>query len=115
MDLEVFVHGALCICQSGQCLLSSLIGGRSANRGVCAQPCRLPYTIVDADGKKLADPGEYLLSPKDLMGIDYLPQLIKAGVASLKIEGRMKSAEYVSTAVGTYRAALDRAWLEEDD
>ena len=114
MDLEVFVHGALCICQSGQCLLSSLIGGRSANRGVCAQPCRLPYTIVDADGKKLADPGEYLLSPKDLMGIDYLPQLIKAGVASLKIEGRMKSAEYVSTAVGTYRAALDRAWLEED-
>lgn len=114
MDLEVFIHGALCICQSGQCLLSSLIGGRSANRGVCAQPCRLPYSIVDAQGKKLADPGEYLLSPKDLMGIDYLPQLIKAGVASLKIEGRMKSAEYVSTAVGTYRAALDRAWLEED-
>ncbi|MGN0072361.1 MAG: DUF3656 domain-containing protein [Coriobacteriales bacterium] len=114
MDLEVFVHGALCICQSGQCLLSSLIGGRSANRGVCAQPCRLPYTIVNEDGKKLADPGEYLLSPKDLMGIDYLPQLIAAGVASLKIEGRMKSAEYVSTAVGTYRAALDRAWLEED-
>ena len=114
MDLECFVHGALCICQSGQCLLSSLIGGRSANRGVCAQPCRLPYTLVNAEGKKQADPGEYLLSPKDLMGIDLLPQLIDAGVASLKIEGRMKSAEYVSTAVRTYREALDRAWLEED-
>ena len=114
MDLEVFIHGALCICQSGQCLLSSLIGGRSANRGVCAQPCRLPYALVDAQGKQLANPGEFLLSPKDLMGIDMLPQLIEAGVASLKIEGRMKSAEYVSTAVGTYREAVDRAWLEED-
>lgn len=114
MDLEVFIHGALCICQSGQCLMSSMIGGRSANRGVCAQPCRLPYTLVGEDGKRLANPGEYLLSPKDLMGIDMLPKLIEAGVASLKIEGRMKSADYVSTAVGTYRAALDRAWVEED-
>lgn len=114
MDLEVFIHGALCICQSGQCLLSSLIGGRSANRGVCAQPCRLPYAIVNGEGKQLSNPGEFLLSPKDLMGIDMLPQLIDAGVASLKIEGRMKSAEYVSTAVGTYRQALDRAWIEED-
>ena len=114
MDLEVFIHGALCICQSGQCLMSSMIGGRSANRGVCAQPCRLPYRLVGEDGKCINDPGEYLLSPKDLMGIDMLPQLIKAGVASLKIEGRMKSADYVSTAVGTYRKALDRAWVEED-
>ncbi len=114
MDLEVFIHGALCICQSGQCLMSSMIGGRSANRGVCAQPCRLPYRLVGEDGKCINDPGEYLLSPKDLMGIDILPQLIKAGVASLKIEGRMKSADYVSTAVGTYRKALDRAWVEED-
>ena len=114
IDLECFVHGALCICQSGQCLLSSLIGGRSANRGVCAQPCRLPYELVNAEGRKIADPGEYLLSPKDLMGIDMLPQLIDAGVASLKIEGRMKSAEYVSAVTGAYRSALDRAWLEED-
>lgn len=69
VDLEVFVHGALCICQSGQCLLSSLIGGRSANRGLCAQPCRLPYKLVDEDGKTLAQEGQYLLSPKDLCGI----------------------------------------------
>ena len=110
IDLECFVHGALCICQSGQCLLSSLIGGRSANRGLCAQPCRLPYKLVDERGKKLADAGQYLLSPKDLMGIEQLPQLVEAGVASLKIEGRMKSAEYVSTVTGVYREALDRAW-----
>lgn len=110
MDLEGFVHGALCICQSGQCLFSSLVGGRSANRGLCAQPCRLPYSLVDKDGKKLADVGQYLLSPRDLCGIEVLPQLIDAGVASLKIEGRMKSPEYVSTVTGAYREALDRAW-----
>lgn len=109
MELECFVHGALCICQSGQCLLSSMVGGRSANRGLCAQPCRLPYKLVDADGKRVADPGQYLLSPKDLMGIDMLPALVEAGVGSLKIEGRMKSAEYVSTVTSVYRAALDRA------
>ena len=114
MNLEVFVHGALCICQSGQCLFSSLIGGRSANRGLCAQPCRLPYKMVDESGRRLSDEGQYLLSPRDLAGIDLLPQLIEANVASLKIEGRMKSAEYVSTVVGTYREALDRAWMEED-
>lgn len=114
MELEVFVHGALCICQSGQCLLSSLIGGRSANRGECAQPCRLPYTLINDQGKRLADCGEYLLSPRDLMGIELLPQLIEAGVSSLKIEGRMKSPEYVSTVTDVYRKALDRAWLEED-
>lgn len=114
MDLEVFVHGALCICQSGQCLFSSLIGGRSANRGLCAQPCRLPYKMVDDAGKKLSDEGQYLLSPRDLAGIDMLPQLIEANVASLKIEGRMKSPEYVSTVTSVYREAIDRAWLEED-
>ena len=107
LDLEVFVHGALCICQSGQCLFSSLIGGRSANRGLCAQPCRLPYKLVNADGKQLANTGSYLLSPRDLCGIDVLDRLVAAGVASLKIEGRMKSAEYVSTVVSVYRQALD--------
>lgn len=110
VDLEVFVHGALCICQSGQCLLSSLIGGRSANRGLCAQPCRLPYRLVDADGRKLADEGQYLLSPRDLCGIEMIDRLIEADVASLKIEGRMKSPEYVSTVTAIYREAIDRAW-----
>lgn len=110
VDLEVFVHGALCICQSGQCLLSSLIGGRSANRGLCAQPCRLPYKLVDEDGKTLAQEGQYLLSPKDLCGIGMVDRLIEADVASLKIEGRMKSPEYVSTVTATYREAIDRAW-----
>ncbi len=114
MDLEVFVHGALCICQSGQCLFSSLIGGRSANRGLCAQPCRLPYKMVDEEGRKLSNEGQYLLSPRDLAGIDMLPQLIEANVASLKIEGRMKSPEYVSTVTAVYREAIDRAWMEED-
>lgn len=110
VDLEVFVHGALCICQSGQCLLSSLTGGRSANRGLCAQPCRLPYKLVDEDGKKLAQEGQYLLSPRDLCGIEMIDRLIEADVASLKIEGRMKSPEYVSTVTATYRDAIDRAW-----
>ena len=113
IDLEVFVHGALCICQSGQCLLSSLIGGRSANRGTCAQPCRLAYSLVDKSGKKLADPGQYLLSPHDLMAIELLPQLIDAGVCSLKIEGRMKSCEYVSTVTHVYRKALDRLVIDK--
>ena len=110
VDLEVFVHGALCICQSGQCLLSSLIGGRSANRGLCAQPCRLPYRLVDADGRKLSDEGQYLLSPRDLCGIEMIDRLIEVDVASLKIEGRMKSPEYVSTVTATYREAIDCAW-----
>ena len=88
LEIETFVHGALCVCYSGQCLFSSIIGGRSGNRGKCAQPCRLPYTLL-SDNTKL-DFG-YLLSPKDLCGLDYLPKLISAGVTSLKIEGRMKS------------------------
>ncbi|MDR3686990.1 MAG: U32 family peptidase [Coriobacteriia bacterium] len=109
VEVESFVHGALCMCYSGQCLISSLIGRRSANRGLCAQPCRLPYELVDASGTILATPGAHLLSPKDLAGIAILPQLVASGVSALKIEGRMKSAEYVALVTGVYRAALDRA------
>ena len=109
MEVEVFGHGALCICYSGQCLMSSLVGGRSANRGRCAQACRLPYELHNkAVRKPLNAPGEHLLSPKDLCTIDMLPQLVEAGVASLKVEGRMKSPEYVSAVVGVYRQVLDR-------
>lgn len=111
IPVEVFVHGALCICYSGQCLASSLIGGRSANRGLCAQPCRLPYKLMDTSTHKtFFQEGEYALSPKDLCGISVLPQLIRAGVSSLKIEGRMKSAAYVSVVTDVYRGALDRAY-----
>ncbi|MFM8335423.1 MAG: DUF3656 domain-containing protein [Opitutaceae bacterium] len=108
LPLEVFVHGALCVAYSGQCLTSESLGGRSANRGECAQACRLPYDLV-ADGRQV-DLGDrrYLLSPQDLAGIDVLPQLVKAGVASLKIEGRLKSPEYVASITRVYRAALDR-------
>jgi U32 family peptidase len=108
VEVESFVHGSLCFCHSGQCLMSSMIGGRSANRGLCAQPCRLPYELVDASGRVAETPGKYLLSPKDLAGIEMLPGLVKAGVASLKIEGRMKSPDYVAVVVSVYRAALDR-------
>lgn len=111
MELEVFIHGALCICYSGQCLMSSLIGGRSGNRGRCAQPCRMNYQLVDAQGKAVVDEkdvGKYLLSPRDLQMIDHLPELIASGVGSLKIEGRMKRPEYVATIVRVYRQALDR-------
>ncbi|MBQ9069328.1 MAG: U32 family peptidase, partial [Eggerthellaceae bacterium] len=109
MHVEVFAHGALCICYSGQCFASSLIGGRSANRGMCAQVCRLPYELHNASVRKAVDvPGEHLLSPKDLCTIDLLADLVAAGVDSLKIEGRMKSPEYVYAVVSTYRAVLDR-------
>ena len=107
IEIEVFVHGALCVACSGQCLFSSLVGGRSGNRGQCAQPCRLPYRLcgaVNAQG--------YLLSPRDLMAIDYLGELRDAGVASLKIEGRLKRPEYVSVVTRAYREALDA--LEAD-
>lgn len=101
-EIEVFIHGALCMCYSGQCQLSRALGGgaRSGNRGLCAQPCRLPYK--DDRGRV-----SYALSPKDLCGLDYLGELAEAGVASLKIEGRMKSAEYVAAVVGIYRKYLD--------
>lgn len=108
-EIEVFVHGALCVCYSGQCLMSSMIGGRSGNRGRCAQPCRLPYTLVDEKGNDLlgGSAGKYLLSPRDLNTIELLPRLLDAGVSSLKIEGRMKRPEYVAVAVGCYRRAVD--------
>ncbi|WP_367178795.1 DUF3656 domain-containing protein [uncultured Slackia sp.] len=109
MSVETFGHGALCVCYSGQCFMSSLIGGRSANRGMCAQACRLPYTLHNAAVKNsLPSEGDHLLSPKDLCTVDMLCDLVQAGVDSVKIEGRMKSPEYVSTVVGVYRAAIDR-------
>ena len=109
METECFAHGALCICYSGQCLMSSMIGGRSANRGTCAQACRLPYALRDEDANaEIPAPGDRLLSPKDLCTIDMLPKLAETGVDSLKIEGRMKSPEYVYAVVASYRAAIDR-------
>ena len=109
VEIECFVHGALCVCYSGQCLMSSMIGGRSGNRGRCAQPCRLPYTLVDVQGNDvLGDTaGNFLLSPRDLNAIELIPQLLDAGIDSLKIEGRMKRPEYVATIVHTYRKAID--------
>ena len=109
VELESFAHGALCICYSGQCFMSSLVGGRSANRGRCAQACRLPYELHNRALRKTLDaPGEHLLSPKDLCTANLIPELLQAGVASLKIEGRMKSPEYVQAVVGVYRAVIDR-------
>lgn len=105
-EIEVFCHGALCICYSGQCLMSSVIGGRSGNRGRCAQPCRLPYTLMENGKEKTKG---YLLSPKDLSLLDELPRLRKMGVASLKIEGRLKRPEYVAAVTGIYRKYLDTA------
>ena len=128
VEIEVFVHGALCISYSGQCLFSSMLGGRSGNRGKCAQPCRLPYELITtkpdqfshdkplvSESKLIIDKG-YLLSPRDLCGLDYLPELIKAGVTCLKIEGRMKTPEYVATVTRIYRKYLDEAYsaLSED-
>lgn len=104
IEIEVFIHGALCISYSGQCLLSSMIGSRSGNRGRCAQACRLPYELLEND--KVIDKG-YLLSPKDLCSIDYLKDLIDAGVASFKIEGRMKKPEYVAIVTSIYRKYIN--------
>ena len=114
VEVECFVHGALCYCYSGQCLMSSAIGGRSANRGLCAQPCRLPYALVGEDGE-MSVPGRHLLSPKDLAGIAHLPALISSGVAALKIEGRMKAPEYGAVVTHVYSGALDRALAAPDD
>ena len=99
LELECFVHGALCYCYSGQCLLSSLIGGRSGNRGQCAQPCRLPYTV---NGKK-----EYALSLKDICTLELIPEMVDAGIDSFKIEGRMKKPEYVALVTAMYRKYTD--------
>lgn len=101
IETECFIHGALCYCYSGQCLMSSIFGGRSGNRGRCAQPCRLPYEI---NGKK-----KYILSPKDLCTIEFLPELIDAGIYSFKIEGRMKRAEYTAAVTSIYRKYIDLA------
>jgi len=107
LPMEVFVHGALCVSYSGQCLTSEMWGGRSANRGECAQACRLPYDLmVDGEQKPMGDVA-YLLSPKDLAAIDIIPELIEAGVTSFKIEGRLKSPEYVANVVSKYRKVID--------
>ncbi len=119
IEIESFVHGALCYCYSGQCLLSSFIGGRSGNRGRCAQPCRLPYRVSSGQGagaqgvKHGQRDGEdsYILSMKDLCTLDILPDLIDAGICSLKIEGRMKSPRYTAGVVHVYRKYVD-AYLE---
>lgn len=108
LPLELFVHGALCVAYSGQCLTSESLGGRSANRGECAQACRLPYELV-ADGQLVPlGPRRHLLSPQDLLGLELLPRMIQLGIASLKIEGRLKSPEYVANVTRAYREALDR-------
>lgn len=107
MEIESFVHGALCYCYSGMCLFSSMLGGRSGNRGRCAQPCRLPYTAYK-DKQQISREGQsYLLSPKDMCTIDILPEILQAGVYSLKIEGRMKRPEYAAGVTSIYRKYLD--------
>ena len=105
LELECFIHGAMCYCYSGQCLFSSILGGRSGNRGRCAQPCRLPYRIYD--GKENIKDVEYPLSLKDMCTIDYIPQLIEAGIDSFKIEGRMKKPEYAAGVTALYRKYID--------
>jgi putative protease len=110
--LEVFVHGALCVAYSGQCLTSEALGQRSANRGECAQACRLPYEmIVDGVKRDLGD-RRYLLSPQDLAALDEIPELIRLGIASFKIEGRLKTPEYVAAVTQVYRRAIDSAWRD---
>ena len=109
LPLEVFVHGALCVAYSGQCLTSEVLGRRSANRGECAQACRLPYGLeVDGEPKDLGDRA-YLLSPQDLAAVDEIPELIKLGLHSFKIEGRLKSPDYITAVTSVYRKAIDRA------
>ena len=110
VPLEVFVHGALCVAYSGQCLTSEALGQRSANRGECAQACRLPYElIVDGVKRDLGD-RRYLLSPQDLAAVEEIPELIRLGIVSFKIEGRLKTPEYVASVTQVYRRAIDRAW-----
>ena len=122
IEIETFIHGALCISYSGQCLFSSSIGARSGNRGKCAQPCRLPYKLYSTTSHEkkhnfnndiCLDSG-YLLSPRDLCGLNYIPQLINAGVSCLKIEGRMKSPEYVATVTRIYRKYIDLAYSQNE-
>ena len=110
LPLEVFVHGALCVAYSGQCLTSEVLGQRSANRGECAQACRLPYEmIVDGVKRDLGDK-RYLLSPQDLAAVEEIPELVRLGIVSFKIEGRLKTPEYVAAVTQVYRRAIDQAW-----
>ena len=119
IEIETFVHGALCISYSGQCFFSSMVGGRSGNRGRCAQPCRLPYELVEEKSsnnktsESVIDKG-YLISPRDLCSLEFIPQLIKAGVKCFKIEGRLKSPEYVATVTRIYRKYIDMVLNDEE-
>lgn len=126
LEIEAFVHGALCVSYSGQCLMSSIIGGRSGNRGKCAQPCRLPYELVkdSVSGQKrqfhsgaagTGNKTRYLLSPKDMCSLEYVGEIASSGISSLKIEGRMKSPEYVAVVVRNYRKYLDMAIEQLDN
>lgn len=112
--LEVFVHGALCVCYSGQCYLSQALSGRSANKGACAQYCRLPYTLTDADGEEIVSK-KHLLSMKDLNLSENLEELLDAGVSSLKIEGRLKDLSYVKNVVAYYRQKLDEIFVKRPE
>ena len=107
-EIESFIHGALCYCYSGQCLLSSVIGGRSGNRGRCAQPCRLPYDVLEKGRCISGNNEKYILSPKDMNTLEILPQILEMGIDSLKIEGRMKRPEYTAGVVSIYRKYIDR-------
>lgn len=112
VEIETFIHGALCISYSGQCLFSSMVGGRSGNRGKCAQPCRLPYKLISSENdehKCTINNDSYLLSPRDLCGLEFIPDLINAGVMCFKIEGRMKTPSYVATVTRIYRKYIDLA------
>ena len=110
VEIEAFVHGALCVSYSGQCFSSEAWGGRSANRGQCAQACRLPYGLIDNGELKELGDFSYLLSPQDLCGIDQVPRLLESHVSCLKIEGRLKDAAYVAATTRAYRNAVDQAW-----
>ncbi|KGK86887.1 hypothetical protein DP73_15275 [Desulfosporosinus sp. HMP52] len=117
LDLEVFVHGALCIGYSGQCLMSSFIGGRSGNRGTCAQPCRMTYQLINDKKQNLLEEqniGDHLLSPRDLNLAEELAELKRIGIHSLKVEGRMKRPEYVATVIRLYRQAIDRIEVQQE-
>ena len=109
IETEIFVHGALCMCLSGQCAMSSLIGDRSGNRGSCAQPCRKWYSLEDIEENRIGDPG-FLLSPKDISYLSELDGILASGVTSLKIEGRLKTPEYAAFAVGIFRKYIDEVW-----
>ncbi len=115
IEIEVFVHGAICVSYSGQCLLSSMIGQRSGNRGNCAQPCRLPYTLCDKNGNNISKSEKYILSPKDMCLLNEIDRLKKCGVKSFKIEGRMKNKEYVATTTRVYSKARDGKFVSNED